>query len=130
MAAIRSKDTKPELALRRALWARGRRYRLHGPDLPGQPDLVFSRQRLAIFVDGDCWHGRLIQEGKTDALARQFQRRRTWWMNEIETNIARDLRVTAGLEESGWVVVRLWESAIKANVESVVHDVGTVPGTW
>ena len=130
MTAIRSKDTKPEMALRRALWARGHRYRLHGPDLPGRPDLVFWRQRVAIFVDGDFWHGRLIQEGRTDAFARQFRRRRAWWMNKIQTNIARDLRVTARLEASGWVVVRLWESAIRANVEGVVQDVESVLGTW
>lgn len=123
MAAVAGKDTEPELMLRRALWARGHRYRLHAKDLVGTPDLVFRQLRVALFVDGDFWHGRLIQEGKAEQFSRQFRRRRRWWLEKVQGNIERDSLVRRALESDGWLVIRVWESDIRTDVRRVVEAV-------
>ena len=115
MAAVRNKDSKAELALRRQLHARGLRYRLHARDLPGRPDLVIRKYRLAVFVDGDFWHG---NAWKVRGLARfedQFPTNRDFWLAKIRRNMQRDQDVTAALVASGWTVVRLWESEVLAS---------------
>ena len=73
MSNVRAKDTKPELALRRSLWQLGLRYRLHPRGLLGRPDLVFTKARVVVFLDGDFWHGRTLLEQGREALARQFR---------------------------------------------------------
>lgn len=123
MASVKAKDTEPERILRRALWARGHRYRLYPKGVMGKPDLVFVRARMAVFVDGDFWHGRLIQEGRTDAFAAQFRERAEWWLAKVERNIGRDIRVTDTLQTEGWTVVRVWESDIRNNLDSVVRRI-------
>jgi DNA mismatch endonuclease (patch repair protein) len=101
MASIRKRDTKPELALRRALWAAGvRGWRCHAR-LPGSPDLAFRRYMVAVFVDGVWWHGH------PDYLPRG--RRGPYWDAKIAGNVARDERVNAELRAAGWTVVRLWD---------------------
>lgn len=101
MASIKKVNTKPELALRSALWAAGvRGWRCHAK-LPGRPDIVFSRARVAVFVDGVWWHGR------PDYLPRG--RRGPYWDQKIAGNIARDKRVGAALEADGWKVLRMWD---------------------
>lgn len=101
MASIRKKDTKPELALRSALWAAGLRgWRCHAA-LPGSPDIAFGRYRVAVFVDGVWWHGH------PDYLPRG--RRGPYWDAKIAGNVARDKRVNAQLRTAGWIVVRLWD---------------------
>ena len=118
MAAVKHKGSKAELALRRELHRRGLRYRLHAPELPGKPDLVFRRWRVAVFVDGDLWHGNpeeWARRGKT-TLAEMFPTRTQWWVAKIERNIERDREVSERLAAEGWRVVRLWE-----------HDVLTSP---
>jgi DNA mismatch endonuclease (patch repair protein) len=115
MAAVRNKDSKAELALRRQLYARGLRYRLHARDLPGRPDLVVRKYRLAVFVDGDFWHG---NAWKVRGLARfedQFPSNRDFWVAKIRRNMQRDQEVTATLVANGWTVVRLWESDVLAS---------------
>jgi DNA mismatch endonuclease (patch repair protein) len=115
MAAVRNKDSKAELALRRQLHARGLRYRLHARDLPGRPDLVIHKYRLAVFVDGDFWHG---NAWKVRGLARfedQFPSNRDFWVAKIRRNMQRDQEVTAALVAGGWTVVRLWESEVLAS---------------
>ncbi|CAB1129414.1 Very-short-patch mismatch repair endonuclease (G-T specific) [Candidatus Hydrogenisulfobacillus filiaventi] len=104
MARIRSKDTKPEWRVRRALWAMGVRYRLHDPRLPGRPDIVLPRSRQVIFVHGCFWHG---HEGcprhripKTNSM---------WWEQKIRANRARDARVTEAVRAAGWAVTIIWE---------------------
>ena len=113
----------PELVLRRALWARGHRYRLHAGDLFGRPDVVFRGSRVAVFVDGDFWHGRLIHEGRSEAFARQLGQRRDWWLAKVQRNIDRDSDVRETLEADGWVVVRIWESEIHTDLTEAVQKI-------
>lgn len=119
MARVRHKDSRAELALRRALHAAGLRYRLHAPDVPGRPDLVIRSRRLAVFVDGDLWHGNPdeVRRRGRSSLAELFPTRTGWWVAKIERTVARDREVTATLCARGWTVVRLWE-----------HDVLRDPG--
>lgn len=115
MAAVRSKDSKAELALRRALHARGFRYRLHGKDVYGRPDIVNRTRRLAVFVDGDMWHGNEHRRRGLASLAELFPTRTEWWVAKIEANMRRDRDVTSALLRQGWTVVRLWESEVLAD---------------
>lgn len=107
--ASAKKDTRCELVLRRALWGRGLRYKLHHPGLPGRPDIVFSRQRIAVFCDGDFWHGRDL-EVRLSKLARGHNA--TYWVAKVRRNVQRDREIDAKLEASGWVVLHVWETDI------------------
>lgn len=115
MSRIRARNTKPEIALRTALWSLGLRYRLHYP-VSGRPDIVFLRQRLAVFVDGCFWHGcpKHSVKPKTNS---------TFWKEKLEKNIERDLKITALLEAQGWRVRRFWEHEIEQDVAKVVEQV-------
>lgn len=116
MAAVRSRNTKPEVALRRALFAAGvRGWRLHRKDLPGRPDLAFGRARVAVFVDGAFWHGHpsRYKPGRSG----QF------WDDKIRRNVERDLADAAALEAQGWRVLRLWDFEIKRDIEDCVARV-------
>ncbi len=117
MAAVRSKDSKAELALRRALHARGLRYRLHAKDIPGHPDLVIRSRKIAIFVDGDMWHGNEHHRRGLASLADLFPTRTDWWVAKIERNMQRDREVNAQLAANGWMVVRVWESEVLQDPE-------------
>ena len=108
MAAIRSKDTKPEMIVRRYLWREGFRYRLHNSRLPGHPDLVLRRYRCCIFVNGCFWHG---HEG-----CRYFRLPKTnvdFWTKKIERNKARDKREQQQLAKMGWHCITVWECQLK-----------------
>jgi DNA mismatch endonuclease (patch repair protein) len=107
--AIRRTDTKAEVALRRALWALGLRYRKHADGICGKPDIVFGKARVLVFVDGDFWHGRDWPERKRKLLAGNNSR---YWVAKIEANIARDVRVNEELTTAGWTVIRFWESDV------------------
>lgn len=105
MSCIRSKDTAPELLVRRALHAAGLRYRLHRPDLPGRPDLAFSSRRLCLFVHGCFWHGcPRCRHG-----AREVKSNVAYWSAKLSRNKARDVRHAAALEAAGWTVLTVWE---------------------
>ena len=117
MSNVRSRDTKPELALRREVHARGARYRLHPRDVPGRPDLVVRSRKVAVFVDGDLWHGNPEEwkrRGRPD-MAAMFPNRTEFWVNKIEGNVARDRAVNAALHAAGWRVIRLWASDVMAD---------------
>lgn len=107
MAAIRSRDTKPELVLRRGLHALGFRYRLHGRNLPGRPDLVFPKFRAVLFVNGCFWHGHGCD------LFRWPKTREAFWRGKIGANVARDQSALAVLRETGWRTGVVWECAMK-----------------
>lgn len=102
-------DTRAEVALRRALWALGFRYRKHVRHLPGCPDLAFRKARVAVFCDGDFWHGR-----NWNARRRKLKAgaNAPYWVAKIHANRMRDRRVTNALRSQGWTVVRLWETDI------------------
>lgn len=123
MAAVRSKDSKAELALRRALHARGMRYRLHARDVTGHPDLVIRSRRLAVFVDGDMWHGNEHRRRGLASLADLFPTRTDWWVAKIERNMQRDQEVNARLAADGWRVVRLWESEVLSDPQRAADRV-------
>lgn len=126
MSAIRSKNNKTETAFRKALHRRGFRYRKYLAELPGKPDIVFTKQKVAVFVDGDYWHGRVLREKGLDGLRQQMKTpNRKYWVEKLQRNAARDDFVTATLEENGWLVLRFWESDIKNDLEPAVDEVAT-----
>lgn len=112
--------TRAEHLLRRALWARGFRYRLHAKDLPGKPDLVFRGKKVAVFVDGDFWHGRHWTATRQRLLNRANS---DYWIAKIEYNIERDKRQRSELEEHGWAVLRMWETDIQSDPEWAADQV-------
>lgn len=112
MAAVRGKDSRAELALRRELHRRGIRYRLHARDVKGKPDIVIRSRKLAVFVDGDFWHGNAHRVRGLRRMEDLFPTNREWWMAKIRRNVERDQEVTQALREDGWRVVRLWESEV------------------
>jgi DNA (cytosine-5)-methyltransferase 1 len=125
MAKVKSKDTKPETKLRDALIERGIVFSDESVGLPGKPDLLLSDNKIAIFVDGDFWHGNQWQTRGFASLEDQFQESNTkdYWVKKIQGNIIRDSKVTYELFESGWVVIRLWESQINDDLETCVNIV-------
>jgi DNA mismatch endonuclease (patch repair protein) len=112
MSKIRSKDTKAELTLRKLLHSKGYRYRVHLSSLPGKPDIVFTRRRVAVFVDGDFWHG-----WKFEDWAHKLA---PYWRAKIERNRARDLQHENTLRDQGWDVLRIWEHQVKSDPEACV----------
>ena len=113
MARVRSRNTEPETTLRKALWARGFRYRLN-TDLPGSPDLVFVASKTALFVDGCFWHG----------CPRHYTlpvKNREFWQRKLARNISRDRKADQDLGMSGWTVIRIWEHEISENLDEVVE---------
>lgn len=119
MGAVHSKNTKPEMLLRRAVHAQGGRFRVHAQDVIGCPDIVVRTRKVAVFVDGDMWHGNPAEWERRgrNSLADMFPNRTEWWVRKIENNVRRDREVDRALTESGWLVVRLWASDILADPE-------------
>jgi DNA mismatch endonuclease (patch repair protein) len=109
MSRIGSKNTKAEVLLRSLLHRRGLRFRIHVKRLPGTPDIVFTRQRIAVFVDGDFWHGYKFEEWKNKL--------QPYWSEKITRNRLRDKAHTTALQELGWTVVRIWEHEMKHGPE-------------
>lgn len=114
MSRVKSRDTKPELTLRRAVHAKGGRFRLQARDVPGRPDLVVRSRKVAVFVDGDLWHGNPEEWRRRghDELAAMFPTRTEWWVSKIERNITRDRQVNRQLGDQGWRVLRIWASDV------------------
>lgn len=120
MLSNRRRDTKPELAVRRALHSAGFRYRVdHRPslELRTRADIVFTRQRIAVFIDGCFWHGCPVH-------ATLPKRNSDYWVPKLQRNVERDLETTSRLETLGWVVLRFWEHE---RVDSTVEAIAT---TW
>jgi DNA mismatch endonuclease, patch repair protein len=125
MQRVHSKDTTSELVLRRALWHRGLRFRLHRATLPGHPDIVFPGAKVAVFVDGDFWHGNQWRLRGLQRLEDQFRdsENSEYWIRKISRNVIRDRESTTTLEQSGWRVIRVWESDIKRDLSGCVDRV-------
>lgn len=111
MSKIRSKDTKPERILRSYLWKCGIRYRIHNKTIVGNPDIVIKKYKIAIFVDGEFWHGFNWNQKKE-----RIKSNREYWIKKIEGNISRDTRNNRQLKEEGWQVFRFWEKEILTNL--------------
>jgi DNA mismatch endonuclease (patch repair protein) len=116
----RKKNTRCELVLRKALTALGLRYRLDANDLSGRPDIIFRGARVAVFCDGDYWHGRNLDE-RLAKLASGHNAK--YWVAKIQSNVERDRRVTAALEHEGWVVLRYWETEIHKGVARIASEI-------
>ncbi len=108
MARVRSKNSRPELFVRKLVFALGYRYRLHAKDLPGHPDLVFRRLRKVIFVHGCFWH-----RHASCSFARLPKSRRDFWVPKLEGNKARDQRNRRALSRNKWKVLTIWECQLK-----------------
>lgn len=124
MSGIRGKDTKPELLVRRALHAAGFRYRLHERTLPGKPDMVFPKYSAVVFIHGCFWHGHDCH------LFRMPSTRTEFWQAKISGNVARDVRATALLRETGWRVGTVWECALKGREKLPVDDIVATLAVW
>lgn len=118
MSRIRSTNTKIEVMLGKALWAKGYRYRKNDKKVIGKPDFVFKKNKVAVFCDSEFWHGKDIESIKN-----RISTNKDFWINKIEKNIERDKRVNQQLKEEGWTVLRFWEKDIKKNVEDCVAQV-------
>lgn len=124
MGAVKGRENKAEVALRRALWRLGYRYRLQARTLAGRPDIVLPAYRTVVFVDGDYWHGRALKEGGEDQLRLVIRGSRfEWWRDKLARTIERDEQVTRELRAGGWNVLRLWESDVLADFDKLVARV-------
>lgn len=115
MQAIRSKGTKGEILLGKALWSKGLRYRKNNKSVLGTPDFTFKRKKIAIFVDSEFFHGKNWESEKF-----RIKSNRDFWWLKIEKNIERDKLVTHELQKAGWTVLRFWTSEIKKQLEDCV----------
>ena len=119
MAAIRGKDTKPEMIVRRWLWSRGFRYRLNSPKLPGHPDLVLRKYRTCIFVNGCFWHGHHVEVNsekrgmKGSECCKIPKTNRGFWVEKIRRNKERDKEEQRKLAAMGWHSITIWECELK-----------------
>ncbi|MGA8777119.1 MAG: very short patch repair endonuclease [Methanoregula sp.] len=116
MSNIRGKNTGPELKLRKLLWSHGiRGYRIHY-NLPGKPDIVFTKKKIAIFIDGCFWH-------KCPICFQEPETRKEFWMKKIQSNVERDDKVNLQLKSDGWTVMRFWEHDVRKNPEAIVKHI-------
>lgn len=115
MSKIRGKNTKPELLLRKKLWQLGFRYRISDKSLPGKPDISNKSKKIAIFVDGEFWHGYNWEEKKYAIKSNQG-----FWIPKIERNMQRDEEVNYALEQMGYLVLRLWDFEIKKDLQACI----------
>jgi len=124
MTAIKGRDTKPEMLVRRFLHANGFHYRLYDKKLPGKPDIVLPKYKTVIFINGCFWHGHknckyfVVPKTRTD-----------WWLHKINGNIAHDKKVYAALKKDGWKVIIIWEcklnpKIISSTLRKLVHQIG------
>ncbi|WP_267394205.1 MULTISPECIES: very short patch repair endonuclease [unclassified Sphingomonas] len=116
MSRVRSRDTSPELFVRRALHAAGLRFRLHRRELPGTPDIVLPALRAVVQVHGCFWHGHDCRRGRAPSANAAF------WSEKLRRNVDRDGRATAALEAAGWSVRTVWQCELKDATERLVQD--------
>jgi DNA mismatch endonuclease, patch repair protein len=116
MSRIRAKNTGPEVKIRKMLPANGiRGYRIHY-NLPGKPDIVFTKKKIAIFIDGCFWH-------KCPVCFQEPETRKEFWMKKIQSNIDRDKKVNEQLKDDGWTVLRFWEHDVRKNPDAIVKEI-------
>ncbi len=119
MQHIRSKDTKAEILLRKALWKKGIRYRKNYLRLAGKPDIAITKHRIAIFVDGDFWHARGHEKNPGEQIATN----KGFWVAKLKRNVERDRFVNELLLEQGWLVLRFWDSDVTKDLDTCVKTI-------
>jgi len=118
MQAVRNKDSKIELLLRKALWNKGYRYRKNYKELEGKPDIVLTKHKIAIFCDSEFWHGYDWENKKSE-----IKSNKEFWISKIESNMARDREVNIILKKEGWKVLRFWGKDIQKNITKCIETV-------
>ncbi len=121
MANVRLKRGKAETMLAKRLWHAGYRYRLNYRKLPGSPDIAITKHKVAVFVDGEFWHGQNWDERKP-----KLKSNREYWIEKIEENIARDKRNNDSLDKQGWSVIRFWEKEVLKDLDGCVEKIITL----
>lgn len=124
MAGIKGKDTKAELLIRKGLYQLGFRYRLHRKDLPGKPDLVFSKHKAAIYVNGCFWHGHDCHLFKWPSSRPEF------WKEKINSNVERDKRNLTACANDGWKTLTIWECSLKGKTRRNLNEVIHTAANW
>ena len=114
MRRVKSRDTAPEIQLRKALWRLGLRYRLNAKDLPGKPDIVFRGDKLAVFVDGEFWHGKKLS-------AERLSQMKPYWRQKIARNMKRDQAVNEALTQCGWQVLRIGAKQVNGDRSGIAR---------
>ena len=118
MSRVKSKDTTPEIKLRRELWERGLRYRVATENLPGKPDILFPRAKVVVFVDGEFWHGHKLSAERLNQMSE-------YWRHKIRRNVERDSNNNERLKEMGYEVLRFFEKDILKNSETLADQIET-----
>lgn len=118
MSAIRSTNTKDEVRLAKALWALGYRYRRNNKTVFGKPDFTFKKIKLAIFVDGEFFHGK-----NWDIDRNRIKTNSEFWIKKIERNMQRDIEVNTYLESQNWKILRFWSNDIKKNLDLCILEI-------
>ena len=118
MSKVKLKGGKAETLLAKALWHQGYRYRKNDKKLPGSPDIVILKHRIAVFVDGEFWHGKDWENRKT-----RLKRNREYWIEKIEENMARDLRNDQLLTQTGWTPIHFWEKEVMKNLPACIIEI-------
>ncbi|GAI23591.1 unnamed protein product [marine sediment metagenome] len=121
MKAIKGCHTSIEIKLRKTLFKLGYRYRINYKKLPGSPDIVFTKKKLAIFCDSGFWHGKTFEKKR-----KTIKNNRDYWIKKIQENIKRDKKNNKELKKLGWVVLRFWETDINKNLEKVITKIQKV----
>ena len=116
MKSIKGSDTGIEVRLRKALWHKGIRYRKNFKVFDCHPDIVITKYKIAVFCDGNFWHGKKLQK-------RPIKHNSSYWNEKIRRNVERDLENTIELRDNGWIVLRFWEDDIQNNLPNCVDDV-------
>ena len=129
MRAVKNKNSRMELALGKALWKKGLRYRKNDKTVFGKPDFTFKGLKIAVFCDSEFWHGK-----DWDVRLHDHKSNREFWIPKIERNIERDREVTEELTSNGWLVLRFWGKEIMKNVEScadrIEHEINIRQGRY
>lgn len=118
MQAIRSSGTKIEISLAKALWRKGYRYRKNCKNIPGKPDIVLRKYKIAVFCDSEFWHGKDFP-----SIVKRIGTNKEFWKSKIQRNMKRDLEVTRQLESAGWTVLRFWETEIKKELAECIFEI-------
>ena len=118
MSKVRLKNGKAEAILAKRLWHEGYRYKRNYKKLPGSPDITLTKYRVAVFVDGEFWHGENWEKRKV-----RLKHNREYWIEKIEENMARDKRVDGQLQEMGWITIHFWEKQVLKHTDECLKAV-------